>query len=329
MLGGFSTYPSPKMCTTTASYDADFHPRQNRKPGETPKMWYECQSAKAMIQAGLAPSASAYSSAIAACSGRAGSRSISLLAEMLSKDLLPTPAAYVGVMAAYEQQDSYDMVLKTFDDMKAQPGCRLTYAAFAAAMRAHAGLEEPGASDTQRRGTARKQLTLFDQMLARHRTQPDAECHSLAARAHATCFQATKGAQVLEEALDSGLTPTGAACEAVLLGLNNTRDGEVSDERRKRLYEASIDGYLPHGPKAARMLKRMTDAGFKAGQDIYERIVRESGTPKVSTGVYKDPLCPNSNVTVMTAGLVTISTVARTAVARGLGCGNESPRRSQ
>ena len=241
-----------------------------------------------MIQAGLTPSASAYSSAIAACSEKQGRRSIALFAEMLSKDLSPTPAAFVGVMTAHEKEGSFDMVLKTFDDMKAQPGCRLTYAAFAAAMRAHAGLQQPDDSDTLRRGTARKQLTLFDQMLARHRTQPSAECHSLAAQAHATCLEAVKGVKVLEQALDGGLVPSGAACEAVLAGLENTRDGEASEEQKKRLYEAGIEGYLPNGKDAWRLLNQMAQAGYTCRQGIYERIVQEATSAKVSTAVYED-----------------------------------------
>ncbi|CAE7177860.1 unnamed protein product [Symbiodinium microadriaticum] len=260
-----------------------------------------------MIQAGLTPSASAYSSAIAACSSGEGRRSIDLFAEMLSKDLSPTPAAYVGVMTAYEKEGDFEMVLKTFEDMKAQPGCRLTYAAFAAAMRAHASLQQPEDSDTQRRGAARKQLTLFDQMSARHRTQPDAECHSLAAQAHATCYEAMKGVRVLEQAIKNELTPSGVACQNVLDGLENSRDGEASEDQYKMLYEAGIRGYLPDGEQSARLLKQMTEAGYSACQDIYERIVRESNSPEVATATYEDlkvlqmEAAPETEVAAMSA----------------------------
>ena len=117
-----------------------------------------------------------------------------------------------------------------------------------------------------------------------------------------------KGVQVLEQALQGGLTPSGVVCEAVLAGLEDTRDGEASDAQRKMLYEAGITGYLPNGRQAGRLLQQMTEAGYSPGKGIYERIIRESeSADDVITATYDDLLrlqlepAPETEVAAMSA----------------------------
>ncbi|CAJ1377609.1 unnamed protein product [Effrenium voratum] len=242
-----------------------------------------------MMEAGESPSASAYSSAVAACAARQGRRSILLFEEMLQKGLLPTPAAYVGVMAAHAHDGRWDRVLRTFSEMRSQPG-PITYAAYAAAMRAINFYERsPDESDSRKRGMARKQLKMFTDMLKMHKTQPDAECHSIAARAYADCYEAVKGTRLIEQALQNGHSPHGSACSAILQALPQSRDGQISDKQLKLLFEAGITGYLKESPSdSVRLLREMQEAKLEVSQEIYQAVVCESEEPDVAAWAYEE-----------------------------------------
>jgi len=242
-----------------------------------------------IVEAGKTPSATAYSNAVAACGTRAGRRGLLLFEEMISKNLSPTPAAYLGVMQAHAQQGSWELVLQHFDELKAQPGRsgRVPYAAYSGAMQAWDQQHTEDESQTRKRGIAGKQLKIFQEMLKRHKYQPDPICHNLAARAHADRFEAVKATKLMEEILEKGYQPSGRSCNAILEALPLSRDGEITETQKKMLYEEGVRGYLSESAtEAERLLEKMKEENFEVSEELYSSIITGSRNAAMAARAY-------------------------------------------
>lgn len=266
-----------------------------------------------IIEAGNTPSATAYSNAVAACGARAGRRGLLLFEEMQSKGLAPTPAAYLGIMQAHLQQGQWESVLHRFNDLKAQPGRsgRVPYAAYSSAMRALQMQRNQEDSQLRKRGIASKQLKIFEEMLKRHKYQPDGICHNLAAFARADRYEPVQGTQLLEELMQMGYQPSGRSCEALLRVLPLSRDGEITPEQQRWLYEEGVRGYLTESASdAERFLGEMKEANFDVSDDLYSSIVTGARDPATAARAYRALSAPGR-----AAGAAVAPTVAVAAMA--------------
>eukprot|EP00435_Cladocopium_sp_Y103_P052538 s384_g16.t1 len=290
-----------------------------------------------IIEAGNTPSATAYSNAVAACGARAGRRGLLLFEEMQSKGLAPTPAAYLGIMQAHLQslgaqhcldgvmQGHWQSVLQHFDDLKAQPGRsgRVPYAAYSSAMRALQMQRSQEDSQLRKRGIASKQLKIFQEMLA------DGICHNLAAAALADRYEPVQGTQLLEEVMQMGYQPSGGtfgagqgevcgwenlgtgSCEAILRVLPLSRDGEITEEQKRMLYEEGVRGFLTESASdAERFLGEMKDneANFDVNDDLYSSIVTGASDPATAARAYRALNAPGAaGATVAVAAMAALT----------------------
>ncbi|CAE8627385.1 unnamed protein product [Polarella glacialis] len=224
-----------------------------------------------MVQAGLTPSAAGYSAAISACAAdrvAAGGRAIMLFEEMQGKRLQPNPSAYAGVMAVQLAEGRNDLVRNLFEGMQAE-GLRPTYAAYTIAMRA-LGVDKNGSQSV-----ARRQLTLFDEMLSAGLSPPDASCFDIAACAHAHCGRGREAVALIKEVLSLGLTPSGAACESAIKASTSSDDASISGRDLEKLFSAGIAAYAraKNAAKAGQLLRRMRKSGFEPTEEAYSMVM--------------------------------------------------------
>ncbi|CAK9020921.1 Pentatricopeptide repeat-containing protein At1g63400 [Durusdinium trenchii] len=259
-----------------------------------------------IIEARQVPSATAYSNAVAACGRRAGPTALRLFEEMKSRDLTPTPSAYVGVMDALAQQERWDSVLGVFEDLKATPGVgRIPYAAYAFAMEALEQQRSEDDSRTRQRGMASKQLKLFDEMCKSHKYQPSGLCHNLAAKAHADRYEAVQSIEIIQQIVSMGFAASGATCEETLKVRAFSRDGEVTREQAQMLYEVGIKGYITENQTALaeRMLERMKEEELPVEQELYRFLVTESNSATAVTHAFEQLDAVGTDPTAGTAAM--------------------------